>query len=638
VTSESSHADRLEATRVATQLRSVFGFSEFRPLQEEIVAATMSGRDVLALMPTGGGKSLCYQLPALLRSGVTVVVSPLIALMKDQVDKLQALGVPADLINSSLTPGEAASRQAAVARGALKLLYVAPERLMTPGFLRLLSAAPLVGFAIDEAHCISEWGHDFRPEYRELSHLRELFPSISISAFTATATQRVQSDIVAQLRLRDPARFRGSFDRGNLFYRVTPKKDAYRRLTGYLATRRGLSGIVYCQARSTTESVAARLCADGFRAAAYHAGLDPRDRRARQEAFARDEIQIVVATIAFGMGIDKPDVRFVVHYDLPKNLEGYYQESGRAGRDGEPSDCILFYSYGDAIRQEFFIKQRSTERERAIGQAQLRQMVAWAGGSGCRRRALLKYFDENLAVEHERCCDVCQAKRSPADVTEATAPVPYVGGDDELFQRLRLLRRRLADERNLPAYVVFPDATLRQMAAELPRTAEQLRRIQGVGERKLADFGDDFLRAVAAFVEAKGGDAPSPAIVTSAAQTNPMSSRRPTSAAVRISESARTSLQLFREGQDPDGIAETRGLSRVTIAEHLSQALLVGEVLEMERLVSTAKLRAIEVAIAELGPSLLKPLKDRLGAEVSYDEIRYVQALALRKARETDKG
>jgi len=746
VTGETSDPGGRNAAGIATQLRTVFGFSAFRPLQEEIVAATVSGRDVLALMPTGGGKSLCYQLPALLRGGVTVVVSPLIALMKDQVDKLQALGVPADFINSSLTPAEAANRQAAAARGALKLLYVAPERLMAPGFLRLLSVAPLAGFAIDEAHCISEWGHDFRPEYRELSRLRELFPSISISAFTATATSRVETDIVTQLRLRDPARFRGSFDRGNLIYRVMPKQDAYRQLTRYLATERGRSGIVYCQARATTENIAERLSADGFRAAAYHAGLDPRDRKARQEAFVRDEIEIVVATIAFGMGIDKPDVRFVVHYDLPKNLEGYYQESGRAGRDGEPSDCILFYSYGDASRQEYFVNQRSTERERAIGHEQLRQMVAWADGNTCRRQALLSYFDEELTGQRTPCCDVCDGRSARTDVTEAAhlflscvqqlqgafgaayvvrvlrasrdqrilssrhdrlgsygsgrklgraewhaiareldregytrvareefnvvrltergrsalatrerielaideavqpltaaGPVVVAGADDELFQRLRQLRRRLADERNLPAYVVFSDSTLRQMAADLPGSPAQLQQIQGVGERKLADFGDDFLHVIAAFTGAKAGDTQgvsiAPAGVT--AQPEPASPRGSMPMSLLITDSARASLEQFRKGQDPGGIATARGLSPMTVAEHLSQAILAGEALDMGRLVAIEKQRAIESAIAKLGPSLLKPLKELLGEEFSYDEIRYIRALALRKAREAGRS
>jgi ATP-dependent DNA helicase RecQ len=592
-----------EARMLAT-LSEVFGFNSFRPLQRPIIEATIGGTDVLALMPTGGGKSLCYQLPALLRPGVTIVVSPLIALMKDQVDRLQTAGVAADFINSSLTPQEIGRRQAAMARGALRLLYVAPERLMMPGFLRLLgslspSARP-TAFAIDEAHCISEWGHDFRPEYRALTRLREIFPEIPIAAFTATATSRVQEDIVQQLGLRSPDRFRGSFNRHNLFYQVVSKRDPRRQVVEILRDRHGQSGIVYCLARATTEDVAENLRSAGVRAAAYHAGLAAEDRKRVQEAFAADTIDVVVATIAFGMGIDKPDVRFVIHYDLPRNLEGYYQESGRAGRDGEPSDCILLYSYADAARNEYFINQRSTERERRNGHEQLLHMLNWANGNSCRRRELLRYFDEELSVAQNRCCDVCDRSGDLVDATQASRlllgcvqqlggqyGIAYVvrvlcgsrderivragddrlpiygagrgrdraywrslfdellledylatgefrvvrltkkgqhalagqesimlpafgneepaeetaspAGQDELFQALRSERTKLASERGVPAYVVFPDTTLRQMAEKRPATPQQLRRISGVGDRKLQDYGAQFLDVIQKF-------------------------------------------------------------------------------------------------------------------------------------------
>ena len=303
-------------------LRSRFGFTSFRPLQEDIVRATIDGRDVFVLMPTGGGKSLCYQLPALLMEGFTVVVSPLIALMKDQVDALQAQGIAATFINSSLPFAEVGRRQAALARGELKLVYVAPERLMAPGFLRLLASLPVARFVIDEAHCISEWGHDFRPDYRELRRLRDEFPSASLSAFTATATARVQLDIVAQLGLDQAASFRGSFNRPNLYYDVRPKDGAaFGALTTYLKRRKGDSGIIYCLSRSDTTALAIQLRESGFNATAYHAGLANEERRIRQEAFVRDDTSIIVATIAFGMGIDKPDVRFVIHYDVPRSLE-----------------------------------------------------------------------------------------------------------------------------------------------------------------------------------------------------------------------------------------------------------------------------------------------------------------------------
>ncbi|HEY3082762.1 MAG TPA: DNA helicase RecQ [Chloroflexota bacterium] len=607
--------------RARETLKRVFGYDAFRPLQDEIVRAILEGRDAFVLMPTGGGKSLCYQLPALLLDGLTVVVSPLIALMKDQVDRLQALGVPAAFINSSLDPAEARARAASVARGEVKLLYVAPERLVMPGFLQVLERVKLAFVAVDEAHCISEWGHDFRPEYRELKQLRARFPGTPLAAFTATATARVQADIVDQLGLQRAAHFRGRFDRPNLFYAVRPKQGAYDQLKAYLRLRPG-AGIVYCGSRATTESVAERLRADGFDALAYHAGLEPDDRRRRQEAFARDDVRVVVATIAFGMGIDKPDVRFVIHYDLPKNLEGYYQESGRAGRDGDPSECILFYSYADAVKLQGFVQERTSPTERQAAADGLRRMVDWAESTTCRRRALLAYFDETPDAPADGpgapCCDRCL---QPVELVDYTLPVQMflscakrvgerfgvghlidvlrgaqtekidrfghqrlstygigadrslaewqhvareliragyarqdaeaynavrvtslgsevlfksrsvelarwtppvsaprqrkgaldleaAGADAALFDRLRALRKRLADERRVPPYVIFHDSVLREMAAQLPRSQAQLLRISGVGERKLADYGDPFLREIDEYLSADGSARP----------------------------------------------------------------------------------------------------------------------------------
>lgn len=404
---------------ILASLKSTFGYTSFRPLQEDIVRSVLAGRDVFVLMPTGGGKSLCYQLPALLLDGMTVVVSPLIALMKDQVDGLEALGVAATYINSSLDSAEVGRRQASVARGEVKLLYVAPERLMMPGFLHLLEATNVAFVAIDEAHCISEWGHDFRPEYRELARLRGIFPRTTLGAFTATATTRVQTDIKSQLGLQKAASFRGSFNRPNLFYDVRPKPGAYDQLVRYLRERGPSSGIIYCQTRARTEQIAKQLSSDGFSAVAYHAGLENDERQRRQDRFIKDDVPIIVATIAFGMGIDKPDVRFVVHYDLPKNLEGYYQESGRAGRDGEPSDCILFYGPGDAVKHRHFIDEKPTEIERQVALRQLRQMDDWAAGATCRRRALLAYFDEPFDRQDGPCCDLC---RSPSVEEDFTVP------------------------------------------------------------------------------------------------------------------------------------------------------------------------------------------------------------------------
>src|SRR6476660_3449225 len=355
-------------------LKQYFGFTSFRPLQEEIIRNALGGKDVFALLPTGGGKSLCFQLPAMARDGLTVVVSPLIALMKDQVDALQASGMPATFLNSSLAAGDSRGRLRGLHNGEYRLLYVAPERLMLSGFLSDLQRWKVNLLAVDEAHCISEWGHDFRPEYRQLAELRNLFPSVPMMALTATATERVRSDIVKLLKLREPGCFVASFNRPNLTYRVFAKDKAYVQVLEFLRSRPRESGIVYCQARKTTESLAERLNEDGIKSKPYHAGLTPEERTRHQELFLRDEVRVICATIAFGMGINKPNVRFVVHYDLPKNVEGFYQETGRAGRDGLPSECLLLFSSGDAVKYSRFIDEISNEKQRQIATTQLRQI------------------------------------------------------------------------------------------------------------------------------------------------------------------------------------------------------------------------------------------------------------------------
>jgi len=387
----SHHRDQLFAP-----LKQYFGFASFRPLQEEIIRDSLAGKDVFAVLPTGGGKSLCFQLPALVRPGLTVVVSPLIALMKDQVDALQAAGVAATFLNSSLVAGGSRPRLRGRHCGEFRLLYVAPERLMLSGFLDDLKRWNVSQFAIDEAHCISEWGHDFRPEYRQISSLRTLFPDVPMMALTATATERVRGDIVKQLHLRSPACYVASFNRPNLTYRVAAKSGAYEQILSYLRARPGESGIIYAQARKTTESLAAKLSADGVKALPYHAGLAGGERSSNQEAFLRDEARVVCATIAFGMGINKPNVRFVIHYDLPKNIEGYYQETGRAGRDGLPGECLLLFSPGDRVKQMRFIDEKPDPKEREIARAQLEQMIHYAEVATCRREFLLGYFGEKF--------------------------------------------------------------------------------------------------------------------------------------------------------------------------------------------------------------------------------------------------
>ncbi len=709
----------------SAKLKSVFGHSEFRPLQEDVVRSILQGHDVFVLMPTGGGKSLCYQLPALLLDGMTVVVSPLIALMKDQVDRLRVMGVPATYLNSSLDPSEAAQRRAAVARGEVKLLYAAPEGLMTPAMLGLLSTAPPAVFAIDEAHCISEWGHDFRPEYRELRRLRELFPSSTFAAFTATATPRVQADIVAQLSLREAGSFRRSFNRPNLYYEVRPKLDAYEQLYAYLRERMDQSGIIYCLSRAGAESLAARLEGDGFSAAPYHAGLPNDVRRRTQDDFTRDDTRIVVATIAFGMGIDKPDVRFVIHYDLPKNLEGYYQESGRAGRDGDPSDCILFYSHGAMTKHEYFIRQKESAAEQQVARDQLRAMVDWAEARTCRRKQLLAYFDEDVEPQPGRCCDACDSPLQEVDCTIATQmllscakrtgerfglthlirvltgsrdrrivqlghdklptfgvgrdhsrrewriiaeevlragyaradaeqfdavkvaplgeevlfrgrtvalplpngavpsrasrPAAAVSGatqNPDLFERLRELRKRLADERSVPPYVVFHDSTLRQMAAQLPTTLDSLTRVQGVGARKLQDFGAPFASAISEYVSETGAEPVS-------LDAPPPQSRR---IARPLGPSARQSAELVNEGMSPREAAAARGLALSTIQTHLAEAIEWGVPLDIDRLVPGEWRQAIEATIGEHGLLSLRDLRELLGEKCEYNDIRIVAA------------
>ncbi|MBW6521072.1 MAG: DNA helicase RecQ [Desulfoarculaceae bacterium] len=389
------------------RLQRIFGFSTFRANQEEIVQAILAGRDIFAVMPTGGGKSLCYQLPASMMKGTCLVVSPLISLMKDQVDAANAFGMQAGLLNSTLSATQQHEVLARLQEGDYDLLYLSPERLATAGFFERLRRAPLSFVAVDEAHCISEWGHDFRPDYLALANLKQELPGVPITAFTATATQRVQEDIVRRLGLRQPLKTRASFDRPNLFYQVQPREQVNSQIEAVVVAHPDEAGIVYRLSRADVEKTAAWLQKRGVKALPYHAGLDKQTRGRNQEAFNRDEVQVVVATVAFGMGIDKSNVRFVIHGDLPKSMEGYYQETGRAGRDGEPALCLLLYSRGDYFRLRPFIDQLPDERERQLGQAQLSRMMALAEQPICRRRAILHYFDEEYGLDNCGACDVC---------------------------------------------------------------------------------------------------------------------------------------------------------------------------------------------------------------------------------------
>ena len=724
------HNSRVNSPKVdlLPLLKQVFGFPAFRPLQEEIIRDTLAGKDVFAVLPTGGGKSLCFQLPALARQGLTVVISPLIALMKDQVDALQAAGVPATFLNSSLAPGESRPRLRGLHNGEFRLLYVAPERLMLPGFTDDLIRWQPNLFAIDEAHCISEWGHDFRPEYRQLASLRNQFADTPMMALTATATDRVRRDIVAQLHLRSPACYVASFNRPNLTYRVFAKSSGYEQVLGFARARPRESGIVYCQARKTTEALAARLNADGVRAAPYHAGLEPADRSRNQEAFLRDEVRVVCATIAFGMGINKPNVRFVIHYDLPKNIEGYYQETGRAGRDGLPSECALLFSPGDRVKYGRFIDEKPDPKEREIARVQLEQIVHYAESGTCRRVFLLDYFGEQFAGECAGC-DNCLAPRqtwdgtiaaqkflscvfrireksgfgvginhvvevlcgadterirkwghqslstygigsehsrnewaaigrelvrlgllrqdsdkfNTAEITEdgraalksrqrvtltrpvtAAQPAKHRAGeiacDEALFEKLRELRKQLADERAVPPYIIFSDVSLRQMARFYPETERDFARISGVGDRKLQEFGAQFLSIIAVHLKSN----PRQIFADDSFDAPPMPAH------ARLNDTAFTTLQLFQRGKSVDEIARARSLKQTTICGHLLDAITAGENVEIERLIDSPGQREIGAAFARFGFGNITGAFESLGGRYSYDQLRIFRAIAQR--------
>lgn len=716
-----------ESAQLHSVLKQYFGFAAFRPLQEQIIRDALAGRDVFAVLPTGGGKSLCFQLPALVQPGLTVVVSPLIALMKDQVDALQAAGVPATFLNSSLAPGESRPRLRGLHNGEFRLLYVAPERLMVDGFLDDLKRWKTNLFAIDEAHCISEWGHDFRPEYRQLSALRGLFPAVPMMALTATATERVRRDIEQQLHLRDPGRYVASFNRPNLNYRVTSKAGAYEQILAFLRERPRDGGIVYCQARKTTEDLARKLSEDGVRAAPYHAGLEGGDRSRNQDAFLRDEIRVICATIAFGMGINKPNVRFVIHYDLPKNVEGYYQETGRAGRDGLPSECLLLFSAGDRIKYGRFIDEKPDPKEREIARAQLEQIVHYAESATCRRAYLLNYFGETFGEANCGACDNCLAPRETWDgtvvaqkflscvyrirersgfgvglqhvvevlcgadtekvrkwnhqtlstygigsehgraewaaigrelvrlgfleqnaekfnvveMTDAgravlkarqkitltrpvTAPeaakhrVGEIGCDEGLFEKLRQVRKQLADERGVPPYIVFSDVALRQMARFYPKDEAEFSRISGVGDKKLREFGEVFLREITAHLQSNPRQ-----IFSDDSFTAPVATTRS-----RLGDTVLETLHFFRQGKSVEEIARVRGLKESTIYGHLEEAMLSGEPVDVNRLLDAKAQHEIGTAFERFGFGNLSGAVESLGGRYSHGQLRVYRATA----------
>ncbi|MBI4139029.1 RecQ family ATP-dependent DNA helicase [Candidatus Uhrbacteria bacterium] len=603
-------------------LKKHFGYDAFRPLQAEVVGHVLSGGDALVLMPTGGGKSLCYQLPALKLSGITIVVSPLIALMKDQVDALRANGIPAAFLNSSLLPQEISRVENEARTGKLKLLYLAPERLSMPAVRHFLQELTVSLFAIDEAHCISEWGHDFRPDYRNLDALRRMFPHTPMLALTATANVRVRDDILAQLGLQRGRVFQSSFNRSNLTYRVIPKKKALERLVQELKSRPGASAIVYCFSRKGSEKTAADLTANGIKAAAYHAGLNAKERTRVQERFIRDEVPVIAATIAFGMGIDKPDVRLVAHLDMPKSVEGYYQETGRAGRDGLPSDCLLFFSTGDRFKHEFFIREMENFDERQRARRQLDEIVRYCGLKSCRRKYLLGYFGETWTQANCSACDVCSPQLQEPPVGQSSVP----DFDHELFERLRVVRRNLADAQGVPPYVIFGDRTLQDMARYFPQQLDALAKMFGVGKEKLTHYGEAFLTEIRSYAQTKG--------ITEREIPSQATPERATKVRRGMTDTIRFTVQLFAEKRTPKQIANVRRLAEGTILQHLEQAMAQGKLPDASHVAfpSPERFDRIAQAFKKTGSAMLAPAQVQLGPSYSYDEIRLARFIL--KARE----
>ncbi|MCW5559241.1 MAG: DNA helicase RecQ, partial [Verrucomicrobiae bacterium] len=655
-----------------------------------------------------------------------------IALMKDQVDQLKAAGVAATYLNSTLGAKEARARLAGLHQGKYKLLYAAPERLMLEGWQENLKAWGVSCLAIDEAHCISEWGHDFRPEFRQIARLRAVLPDVPLMALTATATERVRADIVTHLKLRDPVTFVASFNRPNLTYRVTPKDQPLKQIITFIRKREDESGIIYCASRAAAERVADSLAGRGFSARAYHAGLSGGERETNQEQFLRDDTRIICATIAFGMGINKPNVRFVIHHDLPKNVEGYYQETGRAGRDGLPGECVLLYSSADVIKQRRFIEEKPDEAERRIATEQLQTMVHYAECAECRRVTLLDYFGEEYASDNCGSCDNCLNPRAtfdgtvsaqkllscvfrirqksgfsvglnhvvavltgsdsekvrqwghqelttfgigkehsrtewaafarelmrqgllaqnaggfptlevtpegmaalkdrrritltrPRDAAQPSSGRPAtIACDEVLFEKLRQLRKELADREGVPPYIVFGDLSLRSMARSYPATEAEFGAISGVGATKLRNYGAPFLEEIRAHLQTN----PRQLFADDPGLVSPVASRK--SRGELLTDTVRESLRRFRAGEDVAAIAKARGLTPGTVSGHLASALEAGEAMDPGQLFTPAESAAMHAAFEKAGWTTLSGAHGVLGGRVDYGTLRLYRAFHL---------
>jgi ATP-dependent DNA helicase RecQ len=700
-------------------LQKYWGYDSFRPLQHEAMSDVLDGRDSLVVLPTGGGKSLCYQVPAVILPGLSVVISPLLSLMKDQTDALRECGIPAVCLNSTQSNSQKAEVMRLLRSGEIKLLYVAPEKLATSGFIELLKELAPSFFAIDEAHCISSWGHEFRPDYLKLSALRAVFPSTPITALTATATERVRGDIVRLLGLRDPEILVGSFDRPNLTYRAERRTDEWRQITDLLARHRNESGIIYCISKRRVNDLASALQEAGYKALPYHAGMDSNDRQKNQDAFIREDVDIIVATIAFGMGIDKSNVRFVLHAQAPKSIENYQQEAGRAGRDGLASECVLLWSKGDFALWRKLFSEMDPE-PRSVAEAKLSQLSRFCEEPVCRHRTLVQYFSQ--AYDKSKCdaCDHCLGetqkrdeavfgRRVPVEDSLIIAqkilscvvrlggqhPIGYVGKvligssdrriaesghdtlstygimpgvsrgdvrdwivqladqqclnltafgkvdgvtekgrevlrgnqtpllertegsvDPRLFNELRILRKRIADERNVAAFVVFSDAVIRELAERRPSTLAAFGRVRGVGETKSMMFGRRFIECITNWCQ--DNDLPTDV------EGSPARSRRrdpaiPTTNFVEI-----RAYEMFRREDALDDIVVALKRARSTIVGYLSVYLRCEKVTDPSPWVDRETVARIEDAAKVVGRERLKPIFDHLDESVPYEPIRIV--------------
>lgn len=708
-------------------LKEVFGYESFRLQQEKVINQVLNKKDALVIMPTGGGKSLCYQIPALIFDGLTIVVSPLISLMKDQVEQLREYNVPAVYLNSSLTPEAYAFNVRRIQSGKIKLLYLAPETLMMDKTRELLSSIKVDCFTIDEAHCISEWGHDFRPEYRQMATVREEdFPSAVCVALTATATPRVQDDIKNILSLKDSEAFISSFDRENLFLKIADKKDPHNQLLDFLYTRKKQSGIIYCFSRRQVDEVAEILEEEGYSVKPYHAGLHDEQRAFNQRAFIRDDVSIIVATIAFGMGINKPNVRYVVHYDMPQNIESYYQQIGRAGRDGLRSDCLLLFGYSDTQKIKYFINQKEGN-EKEVAKNHLKQLVKYLETTDCRRKPLMNYFGEKYPKDECGMCDNCLSV--DADVEDLTihaqkflscvvrsgekfgashivdilrgskskkvlefehdklptygiglewnkdqwtqlsrslirqgylskgehgslklekSALAVLSGDEnvfgildrtstsvdgeamvrtsseieqdydvKLFELLRMKRKEIADEQDVPPYAIFPDTTLVEMAYFFPQSKDSLEHLYGIGAVKKEKFGSAFVGIIKKYTQEYGLE------------------ERKKSLATKVKKSTSNKKhhiigEAFNAGETIPLLAEEHGVKEVTILSHLKTFLDEGNDLRLEGLLEFTTLSQrqqdhVMEAFKKKGPLMLRPVYDELNKAIGYDELRIMQ-------------